>query len=391
MGRRQRCQCVRKAGRGPLVCCPTVRGAVVMSQWCLVRSHVGPRAAALARGELGRGEGAPAGSGAGLTSMQHRGVRTVRGPGLTRRWQGSEQGLVAEEVAAGRWGRGPGGPGVRPAPHGVTTSCFLFVGAQWAARVAETPFRRSAARPRPQPGPQTGLSTLAHNVGQPEVKGQTPSLAEAARLTAVLPLPRLVPHTVARGPSEKGHSDTTTLPPPKPLSKREQSLFLPSYSRQLEGGGSLGRGQPSLRPSVRLPVQESRVRPGRSLAALFGTDDHHTAGTSSMTSTQGTASHLHGREHAPSRTMRAPPHVLRRVAHPPCTPPSPLHPHPPGLSQGGARVCEQSQIVGSDSPIEDKAGCAGSWGEPGVQWRVSGSADVGSPCPRALHRERRPA
>lgn len=138
----------------------------------LVRGRLGPRAAALAPGELDRGGGAPTGSEDGLTSKRDLDTRTVMeaqvpGAGLSKdAAQRSGTRPDAEEAAAGRWGRWPGGLGAHPAPRGVTTSCFLFISAQWAARVAETPFQRSAARPRPR-----GLALKP--VSSPSLKSRT--------------------------------------------------------------------------------------------------------------------------------------------------------------------------------------------------------------------------
>lgn len=176
-----------------------------------------------------------------------------------RRHRGPEQGPDATEAAAGRWGGGPGSL----APSATWSDRFSLLVHQGpvGGRSRRNPFPKVSSVPEtPWPGPQTCLFTLTNNApdsqrskdrpcktpdpasGQGRRTDRCPTSATARSRYGTSP-------PLLRGPSEKGRGDVATLPPPKPPSKREQSIFLPSDSRQLEGGGGLGVNPPCSRVS----------------------------------------------------------------------------------------------------------------------------------------------
>lgn len=209
---------MRKAGWGPLVgrptesWAPTVLRAMVMSQWCFGEGPLGPQSSSAGTWGAGLWGRSNPGSAAGLTSRRDLDVRPVMEPrvlgGRAQQGGGTEARNKARTPRRPQLGDGEAarGPWHR-APRGATASRFWFIRAQWAAGVAETPFQRSAACPRPRgpalkPVSSPSLTTRRTARGQRtgRAKRQTQHLAKAAGPTAAPPQPRLVPGTARLRP-----------------------------------------------------------------------------------------------------------------------------------------------------------------------------------------------
>lgn len=163
-----------------------------LGSWAVGAEQPGERGWVNVQARPGRApcHGAPGAGGQGAARRRTEARNKARTP---RRPQ-----LGDGEAARGPWHR---------APRGATASRFWFIRAQWAAGVAETPFQRSAACPRPRgpalkPVSSPSLTTRRTARGQRtgRAKRQTQHLAEAAGPTAAPPQPRLVPGTARLRP-----------------------------------------------------------------------------------------------------------------------------------------------------------------------------------------------
>lgn len=185
---------------------------MVMSQWCFGEGPLGPQSSSAGTWGAGLWGRSNLGSAAGLTSRRDLDVRPVTEPrvlgGRAQQGGGTEARNKARTPRRPQLGDGEAarGPWHR-APRGATASRFWFIRAQWAAGVAETPFQRSAACPRPRgpalkPVSSPSLTTRRTARGQRtgRAKRQTQHLAKAAGPTAAPPQPRLVPGTARLRP-----------------------------------------------------------------------------------------------------------------------------------------------------------------------------------------------